>query len=109
MTDCSTCSNVPCQCYFSCHTTVINDIHVGNHDVVYQHEAKSISKLSGFRIVHLNCRSVIKYIEDLRLLILSKEAHVISLNETRLDTSVGDGEIDVPGYNVVRCDRNLIH
>ena len=55
MTDCSTCSNVPCQCYFSCHTTVINDIHVGNHDVVYQHEAKSISKLSGFRIVHLNC------------------------------------------------------
>ena len=108
MTDCSTCSNVPCQCYFSCHTTVINDIHVGNHDVVYQHEAKSISKLSGFRIVklHLNCRSVIKYIEDLRLLILSTEAHVISLNETRLHSSVGDGEIDVPGYNVVRCDRN---
>ena len=37
MTGCSTYFNVPCQCYFSCHTTVINDIHVGNHDVVYQH------------------------------------------------------------------------
>ena len=31
---------------------------------------------------------------------------IITLNETRLDSSVLNGEIEIPGYDIVRRDRN---
>ena len=31
---------------------------------------------------------------------------IITLNETRLDCSVLNGEIEIPGYDIVRRDRN---
>ena len=31
---------------------------------------------------------------------------IITLNETRLDSSVLNGEIEIPSYDIVRRDRN---
>ena len=31
---------------------------------------------------------------------------IITLNETRLDSSVLNGEIEIPGYDIVRRDRD---
>ena len=36
----------------------------------------------------------------------SKLFDIITLNETRLDCSVLNGEIEIPGYDIVRRDRN---
>ena len=36
----------------------------------------------------------------------NKPFDVITLNETRLDDSVLNGEVEIPGYDIVRRDRN---
>ena len=68
--------------------------------------SKTLSKYKGFKIAHLNCRSLLKYIDELRLLFSNFDFHVISLNETRLDPSVSDDEVSIPGYNILRYDRS---
>ena len=43
------------------------------------------------------------------LYVQNKLFNIITLNETRLNMrSVLNGEIEIPGYNIVRCDRNRI-
>ena len=68
--------------------------------------SKTLSKYKGFKIAHLNCRSLLKYIDELRLLFSNFDFHVISLNETRLDPSVSDDEVSIPEYNILRYDRS---
>ena len=58
------------------------------------------------KIVHLNCRSVLKYLYEKRLLVSNCHVDVLSLNETRLEPSITDNEIAIDGYNVVRQDHN---
>jgi exonuclease III len=36
----------------------------------------------------------------------NKPLDVITLNETRVDDSVLNGEVEIPGYDIVRRDRN---
>jgi hypothetical protein len=36
----------------------------------------------------------------------NKPLDVITPNETRLDESVLNGEVEIPGYDIVRRDRN---
>ena len=36
----------------------------------------------------------------------SKSLDVLTVNETRLDISVFDCEVEIPGYHIVRLDRN---
>ena len=31
----------------------------------------------------------------------------LTLNETRLDSSVLDREVQIPGYDIIRSDRNM--
>ena len=64
-----------------------------------------INRYKGFKIIQLNCRSLVKYIDQLRLLFLDKNIHVLSFNETRLDPGVSDDEVAIPGYSILRCDR----
>ena len=65
-----------------------------------------IAKSKGLRIVHLNCRSIPKYLDELRILITSSDAHVVSFNETRLCPSISDSEVTIPGYSLIRSDRD---
>ena len=65
-----------------------------------------IAKSKGLRIIHLNCRSIPKYLDELRILITSSDAHVVSFNETRLCPSISDSEVTIPGYSLIRSDRD---
>ena len=60
----------------------------------------------GFKIAHLNIRSLTKHIDELRLYLDKQQFDIISLNETMLDLSVTNHEIKINGYDVVRKDRN---
>ena len=64
-----------------------------------------LDTLKGFRIAHLNITSIPKYIEQLRLYLLNKPVDVFTINETRLDESIGNVEVNVQGYNLWRKDR----
>ena len=57
-------------------------------------------------MVHLNCRCIPKYIDEIKLILSSYNLHVISLNETHLCVSITDAEINFSGYSFIRCDRN---
>ena len=44
--------------------------------------------------------------DELRILCEESKPHVISINETWLDQCFIDQEITIPGYNIIRLDRD---
>ena len=56
--------------------------------------------------MHLNVRSLISKISELRYIAVKTNAAVICLSETWLDDSITDGEISIDGYCLVTRDRN---
>lgn len=54
----------------------------------------------------LNINSLLAHIDELRVLAQDTNIDVITINETKLDASVSNSEIYIPGYEVVRKDRS---
>ena len=50
--------------------------------------------------------SLYKNIDQLRIYMLSKTVDILAINETRLDSSIQNGEVSIPGYTLERKDRN---
>ena len=65
-----------------------------------------ISSVKGLRMADLNCRSFIRYLDKIRLLLQDPCVNIFSFNETRLDPSIHDSELIIPGYKLIRFDRN---
>ena len=63
-------------------------------------------KNKGLHIIHINSRSVIHKIEEIKILSYKVKAAVICVTETWLDESVTNSEIEIKGYQVIRKDRN---
>ena len=64
-----------------------------------------LGTLKGFRIAHLNITSIPKYIDQLRIYLVNKSLDILTINETRLDESISDTEVNIQGYNISRKDR----
>ena len=57
-------------------------------------------------MVCLNINSLVSDIDDLRVFMSQfKDIDILAINETKLDASIKDGEIHLPGYDVLRKDR----
>lgn len=63
-------------------------------------------KSKGLHFLHVNARSLIPKLSELKILVNKSKAAVLAISETWLDNSVTDSEINIPGYSVVRKDRN---
>ena len=74
-------------------------------DVVDDCMYEAFSK-KGLHFLHLNARSLLSKLSDVRLLVNNSKAAVLAVSETWLDGSVTDAEIELVGYTVVRKDRN---
>ena len=59
-----------------------------------------------FKIASINLGSLYRHIDQLEIYMLSKRVDILAINETRLDSTVHDGEINIPGYTLERKDRN---
>ena len=56
----------------------------------------------------LNINSLVSHIDDLRIFMSqSKGIDILAINETKLDSSIKDNEVHLPGYDVVRKDREI--
>ena len=64
------------------------------------------NKTKGFKIAHLNIRSLIKNIDQLRIYIHTQQFDIISINETWLDSTIANHEVDIDGHELIRKDRN---
>ena len=65
----------------------------------------SIKSLKGLRICHLNIRSIVNKMDELRMFCENHAPHVISINETWLDHTISDGEVHIEGYSLLRRDK----
>ena len=59
----------------------------------------------GFKIASINLASLYKHIDQLKIYMLSKTVDILA-NETRLDSSIQNSEVSIPGYTLERKDRN---
>ena len=60
----------------------------------------------GLHFIHVNINSVLPKIEEIRYIARSVNLSIIGLSESKLDNSVNDNEISIPGYDILRKDRN---
>ena len=65
-----------------------------------------IKKVRGLKIASLNVNSLLRHVDELRLMLSDSEIDVFAINESKIDNSVKDSEISIPGYNMIRKDRN---
>ena len=60
----------------------------------------------GLHFLHVNARSLLPKLSELRSLVHKSKVAVLSVTETWLDDTVTDQEISISGYSVLRKDRN---
>ena len=60
----------------------------------------------GLHCIHLNAPSFLPKIHELRHIVQKTSASIIGITESWLDSTISDSEINIPGYIVVRQDRN---
>ena len=68
----------------------------------------ALGKIKGFKVVHLNVRSLPKKIDQLRTLLLDAQLDVVTLSETWLNTAVHSATIKLNGYVEYRQDRHFM-
>ena len=52
----------------------------------------------------LNIASLVKHFDELQVFMEEEPFDVLAINETRLDSSILDCSVSLPGYNLLRCD-----
>ena len=60
----------------------------------------------GLHCIHLNVRSLLPKIHEPRHIVQKTSASMIGITESWLDSTISDSENNIPGYIVVRQDRN---
>ena len=60
----------------------------------------------GLNFIHLNVRSLLPKLSELKLIASKTKASIIAISESWLDKSILDNELHIPGYYVIRNDRN---
>ena len=66
----------------------------------------SLPKMRGFKIAFLNICSLTCHYDELCLFMEDRAIDILGLNETRLDNTIADSQIDIEGYDILRRDRN---
>ena len=63
-------------------------------------------KKRGLHFLHLNVNSLLPKIYEIRYIATLSNAAIIGISESKLDDSVLDCEVNICGYDLLRCDRN---
>ena len=72
----------------------------------YEHGHGNITLKHGIKIDLLNVCTLLPNVEELCRIIKDINMHILCVNETRLDKSVTDSEVEIDGFNIIRNDRN---
>ncbi len=76
-----------------------------NSNVLYP--LSIIARSKGFRIASLtDVNSLLKHIDEIRVILEKNPLDVLAINESKIDDSISDNEIKIPGYALCRKDRN---
>ena len=81
-----------------------NDVSLNPGPTVMR--STSLPTIRGFKILHLNVRSITHKMDSIRLLLKDNNLDVLTSSETWLSPKVTDAEITFPGYSIVRKGLN---
>ena len=65
-----------------------------------------LPRARGFRVAHLNVRSLVNKMDDIGHLVQDKSFDIFTVSETWLNPTILDNELNLTGYTLVRHDRN---
>jgi exonuclease III len=68
-----------------------------------------IDRIRGFKLAHLNVRSLPQKLDQLRILLHEKPIDILSLNETFLNEQITTDDLHIAGYMLYRKDRGSRH
>ena len=60
----------------------------------------------GLHFLHINIVSLLPKINELKCIANKNKAAIIGISESKLDHTVSDLEANLPGYDILQCDRN---
>ena len=60
----------------------------------------------GLHFLHININSLLPKIDELKCITNKTKAAIIGITESKLDHTVPDLEVNLPGYDILRCYRN---
>jgi hypothetical protein len=63
-------------------------------------------KSRGLHFLHINARSLIPKLSELRLITQQTRPAVLTITESWLDSSITNDEVKIDGYDIIRNDRN---
>lgn len=67
--------------------------------------ASCFSSKEDITICHVNAQSLLAHFDQFKMIFQRAEYHVICVSETWLKSTVADSFVEVPGYELFRCDR----
>ena len=75
--------------------------------------AKSVSspfgnllKIRVFIFLHLNINSTLSKLDELKTIAGKTKAAIIGITESKVENSISDSEVEIPGYCILQCDRS---
>ena len=60
----------------------------------------------GLHFLHINISSLLPKIDELKCIASKTKATIIGMTESKLDHTVADLKVNLPGYDILWCDRN---
>ena len=72
----------------------------------HKYLSSTLAKSNGLKIGQLNVRSILPKIEEIRYLLSNSGLDILCINESWLDNTICNSEINVDNYVTVRNDRN---
>ena len=60
----------------------------------------------GSLFLHLNINSILPKLDELKTIAGNTKAAIIGITESKVDNSISDSEVEIPGYCILRCDSN---
>lgn len=72
----------------------------------FDNEFNSFSR--GLVMASLNINSLLAHIDELRVFMSTSKIDILSINETKLDFTIDDSELYLPGFEIIRKDRKII-
>ena len=62
----------------------------------------------GLHFLHLNINSLLPKLDQLKTITGNTKTTIIGITESKLDNSISNSEVEIPGYCIHQCDRNRI-
>ena len=63
--------------------------------------------MRGLLFASLNINSLLSHIEELKASMSSSKVDILVINESKLDSTVHNNEVYLPGFELVRKDRKI--